>query len=168
MKKIMKKLLSLILAAAVGAALMSCGADEEDTGERFTFSTTNIYGTSYTSESMEDAKLVLVNYWEPWCKPCISEIPDLQKLYDNYKDKGLLVIGVTHDAANEADAKKIINSRGITYPVIHGNDETAKFAQGYIPSTFFTDGKGKILKAPVTGAQSYYDFEAVVQKYLGE
>lgn len=165
----MKKILTLFTAFSLCTALSSCSTGDEDSGEKLQFSTTNIYGNSYTSESMKSSKVVLVNYWEPWCKPCLSEMPDLQRLYENYSDQGLSVIGIFSDTSAEADAKSVIASKKITYTVIHGTADTAKYAQSYIPSTIFTDGDGNILSdEAIIGAQSYEDLEILVQRYLDQ
>ena len=60
------------------------------------FSTTDIKGKAISNEDVKDSKLIMVNFWEPWCGPCVNEMPELEKLYKKYKDKGFIII-VTKD-----------------------------------------------------------------------
>src|SRR5688500_5184638 len=50
-------------------------------------------GVAYTSKSLA-GKVIVVNFWATWCKPCLKEIPDLSKIYERYKSKGLVMLGV--------------------------------------------------------------------------
>ena len=74
-------------------------SDPEDeteavTGDKVIFSTIDRDGNSYDESVFSGNELTLINFWEPWCGPCVGEIPDLQELYEEYKDDGLLIIGV--------------------------------------------------------------------------
>ena len=46
-------------------------------------------------------KVAIVNFWATWCGPCKIEIPDFVKLYDEYKDKGLVIVGISIDDSPE-------------------------------------------------------------------
>jgi len=70
------------------------------------FKTKTTEGEEITSDVFKKSKLTVVNLWGSWCQPCVEEIPDLQKLYENMKDKGVNVIGVAQDADTELDAVK--------------------------------------------------------------
>ena len=65
-----------------------------------------------------DAKVVMINLWEPWCGPCVNEMPGLEKLYEQYKDKGLVILGVFSSQDMDEDARKVIEDAGITYPIL--------------------------------------------------
>ena len=102
--------------------------------------------------------------WEPWCGPCVREMPDLQKLYDNYRSKGLMVVGVY---STEENAKSTVESKGITYPIIRKSSEFNAFDTGYVPTTIIVDGNGNILTSePIIGSRSYNDWESIVSPYL--
>src|SRR5687768_14180878 len=49
----------------------------------------------------QKGKVVVVNYWATWCAPCVEEFPDLVKLQNSYRDKGLVVIGVSMDEPDD-------------------------------------------------------------------
>lgn len=133
-------------------------------GQVLRFATTDIRGKAVTMDDYRDAKVIMVNRWEPWCGPCVGEMPDLQKLYANYKDKGLVVLGVY---GTEEDAKEVVSETGVQYPILLRTDDFAPFETEYVPTTFFVDGAGNVLNAePVIGSRSYEEWEAVVKSYL--
>jgi peroxiredoxin len=69
-------------------------------------------------------KVILVNFWATWCPPCKAEIPGFIELYDEYKDKGLVILGVSGD--DDAETLKAFASEWkINYPMIVGRDEQA-------------------------------------------
>jgi thiol-disulfide isomerase/thioredoxin len=88
----------------------------EASGDSVIFSTTDRDGNAYDDSIFADYELTLINFWEPWCGPCVGEMPDLETLYENYSDKGLLVIGVYSEAGMEADVEAILEDSGITSP----------------------------------------------------
>ena len=55
-------------------------------------------GTVFTRDDLT-GKVVLVNAWATWCGPCVIEMPGFQRVYDDYKDQGFLVLGVSRDHA---------------------------------------------------------------------
>ena len=65
------------------------------------FSTQDIYGNIYTQDIFKDYDLTLVNVFTTWCTPCVEEIPDLEKLYQDMSDRGIQVVGVLLDVLNE-------------------------------------------------------------------
>ena len=74
----------------------------------FTFSTTDRDGNTYDERIFSSGMLTMVNFWEPWCGPCVNEMPDIEKLYENYKDMGLQVVGVYSETSMENDVTQIL------------------------------------------------------------
>jgi thiol-disulfide isomerase/thioredoxin len=65
-------------------------------------------------------KVVLVDFWATWCKPCIASMPDVQKLHEKYQSKGLMVLGVSID---DDGPKKVVpflakSKTKFTYPIL--------------------------------------------------
>jgi thiol-disulfide isomerase/thioredoxin len=133
------------------------------------FATTDINGDPFTVEDLKDAKVVLVNFWEPWCGPCVGEIGDLARLYEEYKDQGFLIVGAYSTEGQDEDVKSIIEKNGVTYPVIKAGGNMSEFMTMYVPTTVFADGSGKIISAePEIGAHSYDEWKALIEDYLAK
>ncbi len=134
-------------------------------GQKFSFSTTDINGKAVSLADYSYADVIMVNMWEPWCGPCVREMPDLQRLYEKYKGRGFLILGAFQD--DDSSAKEIIDEIGITYPVIKRTSEFARFGTQYVPTTFFIDGNGNVLsEESYIGGRSFSDWEKIILSYL--
>jgi thiol-disulfide isomerase/thioredoxin len=90
-------------------------------------------------------KVVLVNLWATWCPPCIAEFPLLEKLADEYKDKGLVVLAVAGDE-NPRDVHDFLARSPAQFEVLldpEGVIGTRYGITGY-PETFFVDRQGRL------------------------
>ena len=88
---------------------------------------------------------VIVNLWASWCDPCKEEAPILQRLWERYRSKGVIVLGVdTQDGSD--DARGFIKEFGLTYPSLRdGTDRTQKkFETTQLPETFVVDAEGRL------------------------
>ncbi|MEZ4813302.1 MAG: redoxin domain-containing protein [Caldisericia bacterium] len=66
----------------------------------------------------DDVKCILINFWSTRCLPCNQELPALVKLYNKYKDQGLLVLGVCTDSSHlDEERAELIETLGVEYPV---------------------------------------------------
>lgn len=131
------------------------------------FATEDMDGNEVTSEDFKGAKLILVNYWEPWCGPCVSEMPDLEQLYEKYRDQGFVILGVFSTTDMDEDVKGVLSDSGTSYPILRANRQFTPFMTGYYPTSFFMDGSGKVLsKEPVIGSLSYDDWEKEIISFL--
>lgn len=131
------------------------------------FNATDIYGNEVTDDIVKNAKVIMLNYWEPWCGPCVNEMPDLQKLYEKYKDQGFVVVGVYSTFDMDEDAMDIVTGNNITYPILRTNDVLETLAQDYYPATYFMDGSQNLLHdEPYIGSRSYEEWETIILSYL--
>lgn len=133
------------------------------------FSATDINGESVDTDSIKDSKLIMVNFWEPWCGPCVKEMPDLEKLYQNYKDQGFVILGVFYSLDSLDDAKAVVGDINITYPILTGNEDFFPFMTEYVPTTVLFDSEGNLLSSEaLIGARSYDDWKQEILKYLND
>ena len=132
--------------------------------EVFTFTTTDMDGKTISFEDYGSAKVIMFNMWEPWCGPCRSELPDLQKLYKKYKSEGLMIVGVY---SNTDGLKDIVKENKIRYPMIKSCNAFDRFQTGYVPTTVFMDSAGNVLSdEPYVGSKSYEEWESIILSYL--
>ena len=96
MKKLIPFIIMLLVLAGVvvGINVLQDKMDSTSGSPSVMFSATDRKGMPYTESVFSENKITMINLWEPWCGPCVSEMPGIQRLYSTYKDKGLMVIGV--------------------------------------------------------------------------
>jgi cytochrome c biogenesis protein CcmG/thiol:disulfide interchange protein DsbE len=109
------------------------------------FSLTTFDGQKFSSAELQ-GKAVVVNFWASWCIPCRDEAPALQRAWDKYHDKGLVILGVDY-VDTEPEAKGFITEFKQTYP--NGPDVGTRISQDYhisgVPETYFIGKDGKLL-----------------------
>lgn len=97
-------------------------------------------------------KVVFVNFWATWCRPCRQELPDIQAIYDEKRAEGLEVLAVNYQD-DAASAQRFWDDLGLTLPYVL--DTTGSVYEQYrlagLPDSFFVDREGNI-------AAIYYGF----------
>ncbi len=134
------------------------------TPDELTFAAEDLDGKLYTYNDFADGKLLMVNFWEPWCAPCVQEMPDIEALYKKYQDQGFDVLGVFTTTDNAAT---VLSDAGITYPNVLRDDRLAAFATDVVPGTIFVGQGGKVLTSePYIGQKSYDEWDAIISELL--
>lgn len=88
------------------------------------FTLRDVDGNAVTLSSLK-GKVVLLSFWATWCGPCKEEMPHLQQLYTEFKDKGFVVLSISSDDARTASrVKPFILSKGFTFPVLLDKDSS--------------------------------------------
>ena len=110
--------------------------------------------TTRLSDYVGRGKYVLVDFWASWCGPCRQEIPNLISLYEKYKDKEFLVLGVAVQDNPEASLKAI-DEMQIPYPQILNTQKIATNLYGIdiIPETILFAPDGTILARGLHGEE---------------
>lgn len=105
---------------------------------------TDTTGVTYTRDELA-RKVVLVNFWATWCAPCRQEIPALSKIYDKYKSKGVVFLGVLTDTPDSQQLLNFQSDNDMAYPVVRANRELmASYDEPQnLPTTFVFDRGGK-------------------------
>lgn len=110
--------------------------------------------------------VILLNVWATWCGPCQLEIPDLVEAYSKYKDKGVVVLGVSLDDTPEI-LRDYVPKKQMNYPILLMQDD---FDEAYgpifgVPITFFISRDGTIVKrhfGPVSKEQVDREIKALL------
>ncbi len=167
-----KSISALLTAALLCLALGACGTAAPATppaGETgFAFSAADREGNVVDETLFSGSRLIMLNFWEPWCPPCVGEMPDLEKLYEAYKEKGFLIVGVYSADNDEASVDEVLSAAGTSYPILRDSKDFAPFRTGYVPTSVFFDSGGRQISELLIGSRSYTQWEELVRKGLGE
>lgn len=126
-------------------------------------------GKAWTTESLA-GKVVVVNFWATWCHPCQKEIPDLSKIYDQYKAKGVVILGVMADNPDDSQLLNFQSDYAMTYPVVRGNSDL-NVAFNYpqnLPTTFVFDKFGHRVGQPKIGSISPAQLTAQLDELVAQ
>ena len=110
--------------------------------------------------------IVLMNLWASWCPPCRAEMPDLQRLSQQYASAGLVVVGVNEGESPER-ARAFAQSLGIGFPI--WIDDQQRYGRLYaalgMPTTVVIGRDGNVVKG-FDGALTLSQMQAAVRPYL--
>lgn len=114
---------------------------------------------------------VILNLWATWCPPCQAEMPALQRVYQDYRERGLTVLAVN---ATDQDRREAVapfaQQNGLTFPILL--DESGEVSRLYLlrslPTTFFIDAEGVIREVVVGGPISEALLRSWVERLLPE
>lgn len=92
-------------------------------------------------------KVVFLNFWATWCGPCKEEMPSMEELWKQFKDKDFVFLTISVDYAGVRPARELIEKHRYTFPVlVDSKCETLDLFQVKgIPTTFLIDKKGLIV-----------------------
>lgn len=114
-------------------------------------------------------KVMVVNFWAPWCPPCREEMPGFVDLQKKYGDKGLVFIGIALD--EPFPVQSFVDEIGVNYPVLIGGPEAGNLSTaagnrlGGLPYTVVIDREGKAVGS-FTGAVAEQKLEALIKPLL--
>jgi peroxiredoxin len=122
---------------SMGSRVPAVGTLVED------FHLTDLEGKSQ-SLSQYRGKIVLVNFWATWCKPCTTEMPAMQAMYDKLRDKGFVVLAI-NELEDDAKVREHIKQYGHTFPVLMDRDNKVanQFGVFGLPVSVFIDQEGR-------------------------
>ncbi|MBX3062127.1 MAG: TlpA family protein disulfide reductase [Anaerolineae bacterium] len=126
----------------------------------------NTYGGGDFSLSAQKGNVVVINFWASWCGPCRSEAADLNAIWDEYKDRGVVMVGVGY-LDNESNAIEFLKEFNIEYPTGHDAESriTGMYGVRQVPETFVIDKAGNVawmIPGPTTAA----DLRTVLDRLL--
>jgi thiol-disulfide isomerase/thioredoxin len=135
-------------------------------GEQFVDFSVEYKGeTTHLSDYVGRGQYILADFWASWCGPCKQQIPELIALYQQYKDKGLILLGIAV-RDKEEKTKQAINDLGIPYPqIINAQDIPASlYGIDAIPHTILFDPNGIIIARNIYGNELKAKLEEIFGK----
>lgn len=132
------------------------------------FTVTLLNGDSFKL-SEQQGKVVIMNIWATWCAPCHDETPDFVDLYNEYKDRGLVILGVSIDEQGKSVVMPFMEKYDVNYPmVIDDGSIMDKYGPTMgIPTTYIINKKGNLQYFAV-GALTQKELEPRINRLLNE
>ena len=115
-------------------------------------------------------KVLLVYFWATWCESCQKEGPHFQVLYEKFKDKNFVVLGIAVDNADKV--RDFIKAHGMAFPMVYGGSDAIKLSKdignslGAVPFMVVIDRDGKIVEK-ITGDAPDGKLEGLLAPLLG-
>lgn len=114
--------LALAPASPAGAALEGSKLKRGQAAPDFALK--DIDGKTWKLSDLKGKKVVMIDFWATWCNICKREMPILQKVYEEYKGKGVEFFGVALDDADKVkQIRKILDEKGVSYPILIDQDQ---------------------------------------------
>lgn len=125
-------------------------------------------GQQHTSATLR-GKVVLVDFWDTWCAPCLRAMPHLKDLSEVYAGQ-IVVIAIAIGQEGEGKVREVVERQNLTFPVALFEPQegvTAAFGEiSALPTTFLLDQDG-VIRHRWVGAQSPATYEKAVRELLG-
>jgi thiol-disulfide isomerase/thioredoxin len=129
-------------------------------------------GTTFDCEPIDqtvfaDYDLIIVNVWAEWCGPCVGEMPELERIHQDYPN--VLILGVLSFSNDPDAARETVRETGVTYPVLEPAGSLTALVDQFdaIPATMFFDGEGNQIAEPVIGSRDYTEWKTINDELLG-
>jgi cytochrome c biogenesis protein CcmG, thiol:disulfide interchange protein DsbE len=104
-------------------------------------------GTGRIDLASLHGKVVVINFWASWCGPCKAEAPALERLWNRYRSRGAVVIGVDYHDVTQ-DGLRFVNAHALTFPMVEdgsGSVTTGRYGITVVPETWVVDRKGRLV-----------------------
>ena len=145
----LRSLAIAVLVTTLTATGLRADATDESAAQAPRFKIRSVSGKTLDLQKLLAKGPVLLDFWATWCKPCLAAIPELVKLDQELRPRGLTVIGISTDGPNNfAKVRPLANRLGVRYPV--AIDEDGVVADQYLiramPTTVLIDRTGAVVR----------------------
>jgi thiol-disulfide isomerase/thioredoxin len=167
------------VAALAAAALIFSVSMGRANGQAATPPVVNVVATDGASlvkaVAAHRGKVVLLNIWATWCGPCVKEFPDLVKLHETYRDRGLVIITASLDEPEDrAKVVSFLEAHRADFPAYSRKGGSVEQFMGpvdrkwpgAIPTTYLFGRDGKPVGNAIVGSRSFAQFSGLVEPLL--
>ena len=133
------------------------------------FTLNSLTGETFTLSKLR-GRPVLINLWASWCGPCRAEMPAIQRVYDQYRDQGFVVLAVNATRQDSLQAAQaFVDEFGFTYPILLDVDGVVAslYQLRAFPSSYFVDADGIIQEVVLGGPMNEALLATRVEQLLG-
>jgi thiol-disulfide isomerase/thioredoxin len=143
----MRFLRAVLICSLLTGSLLAARASALDAGAPLPeIGLTDLSGKRIDAATLK-GKVVIVDFWASWCAPCKQEMPILEKLYQKYGSKGLVVVGVSVDQ-EDANVGAFVKQLKVSFPIVHdkAHGVANRFKPPRMPSSYIIDRQGIVRK----------------------
>jgi peroxiredoxin len=125
------------------------------------FTLPDIHGSQHRLSDYR-GKVVLLNFWAKWCKPCLAEMPSMESLKIQLKDEPFVILTVSIGKEDLESLKKFVEKERYSFTVLYSPDRSLqwRYRTGAIPTSFVIDKHGTVFSR-ITGAQKWDCADAI-------
>lgn len=137
----------LLLGITIRYALPNASTSSLQTHALYAASFPDTDGTSQAISQWQ-GKVTVINFWATWCQPCREEMPELSRLQDRYRDRGVIVLGISTDDVDKI--REFAKETKVSYPLLAGDMEAMNLGaslgndKGVLPYTVIVRADGSI------------------------
>lgn len=158
-----------VLAALVVLGLAAACAPDDGNGSRdgrVPFSLERPDGSRIGSDDLH-GRYALLDFWATWCPPCVLEIPEMNAVYERFRDRGLEVLAISVDDLPPSEIEAWLRENGVSYPVALGSEKLARQYGAFgFPFHVLLSPDGTILERLTPGFHDRDELGAVVARHL--
>ena len=140
-------LLAILVLISTGLVMLGCSTQSTEVDNRNSAPDFQFYDPEEKPVFLSDlrGKTVMLNFWATWCGPCVYEMPYLQQVYQEWSDKGLVLLAINMGESSSR-VNAFLQRYSVSFPVLldPGQEVALKYNVSYIPTTFFIDKEGFI------------------------
>jgi cytochrome c biogenesis protein CcmG, thiol:disulfide interchange protein DsbE len=114
----------------------------------------NLTADDGTGVRLDDyrGKYVLLNFWATWCPPCVEELPSLNGVYEQLRERGLVVLGVSVDEDKDL-YQRFLEAHRVSFPTVRDPERSvsSRYGTTQYPETYLIDRQGVVIRKYVAG-----------------
>jgi peroxiredoxin len=158
-----------LLAASAGLCLVAACAPEARHGSHdgaIPFSLERPDGSRVGTDELR-GRYALLDFWATWCPPCVLEIPEVNAVYERFRDRGLEVLAISVDDLPPSELRTWLRENGVSYPVALGSEELARQYGAFgFPFHVLLSPDGAILERLTPGFHDRDELGALIARHL--